>query len=808
MVYTRLKVIEIGSSAATAYCSRLFADFGARVTKVESPQGDPLRNMAPLTAGGQSAWYGFLNYNKQIVTLEADAGEQLQTLLRDCDILIDGRGVDNADCPLLDAAQLLAERPAVIHLNANWFGSDGPYTGFRGSDLIVRALGGLVQLCGPVEGPPCGAPDFQSGIFAGLWGFIAVAAELLAKEDKNACRSYELSIFESVNSVAEYIVAEAFSRGPIMQRLGVNRFWPSFPIGVYKTSDGWLGITTITPEQWKSFCAMVGMADEYVRSEYFIGEGRLPHAAELEAAFVDVLASKPTNYWFQESLRRKLPIVPVPQPAEILADEEKKQRGAVLPITYGNEVAQTIASPLRLQRTPPTRHAALEGHRPALKDFSREEDSRSAAVAAPASIETRLPLNGITVVDFSMGWAGPLCTRTFADLGATVIKVEACQYPDWWRGVDRRPAYVASRAYEKNLRFCAMNRSKKGVTLDLTSPLGRDLALRLVADADLVVENYSAGVMHKLGLSYDKLKQVNPKVVMVSMSAFGAESRFKDCRAYGSTLEHASGLPSVVGHDDGPPTITHNALGDPLGGLSGAAAALVALAHARATGEGQKVDLSLIESTMPLAAPWILAASTTGQPPVRYGTRHPNYAPSGCFPCLGEDSWIALSITSDAMWGRLCALMGRQDWSADPTLATAEGRAARAEEIEAAIAQWTSDRDADALMFELQATDIAAGAVRHPADVVADPHLKARGFYHYLEREFVGLHPVPSLPIRQGGRPFSAGQTAPTLGQHNAPILKGRLGLSQSEYDELERLDIIGTRMFSDEDLRARPKKS
>ena len=193
-----------------------------------------------------------------------------------------------------------------------------------------------------------------------------------------------------------------------------------------------------------------------------------------------------------------------------------------------------------------------------------------------------------------MGWAGPICTRTLADLGADVIKVEAIQYADWWRGVDRRPAYVLEKMYEKSIRYCIMNRNKRAITLDLTRPQGLDLAKRLIADADLVVDNYSVEVLPKLGLGYEVLKKLNPKLVMMSMSAFGAGSVHRDCRAYGSTLEQGSGLPSVVGDAGGPPVMSHTAFGDAVGGLNGCAAVLTALdpckAHRRGAVHRSRAD--------------------------------------------------------------------------------------------------------------------------------------------------------------------------------------------------------------------------
>ena len=309
-----------------------------------------------------------------------------------------------------------------------------------------------------------------------------------------------------------------------------------------------------------------------------------------------------------------------------------------------------------------------------------------------ASGSNRLPLEGIRVIDFSMGWAGPICTRTLADLGADVIKIEAIQYPDWWRGVDRRPAYVLGKMYEKAARYCIMNRNKRGITLDLTRPQGLDLAKQLIADADVVVDNYSVEVLPKLGLGYDVLKKLNPKLVMMSMSAFGAGSVHRDCRAYGSTLEQGSGLPSVVGDAGGPPVMSHTAFGDAVGGLNGCAAVLTALIHAKLTGEGQFIDLAQIECMMPFAAPWIIAHSIDGKAPVKYGNRHPDLVPHGCFRCAGEDGWIVVAASSDAMWPRLATLLGRADWAADESLKTAAGRRKIESEIEAAISNWTAKR--------------------------------------------------------------------------------------------------------------------
>ncbi|MCP4617352.1 MAG: CoA transferase [Bradyrhizobium sp.] len=796
---SHLRVVEIGSSPAASYCARLFADFGADVQKVEPPAGDPLRRAAPLTPKGQSAWFAFLNFNKSSVVLDAAASARLAELIAGCDILIDGRDIDAADCPALDLEAVKRRHPGLIHVGASWFGHDGPYAKFTATDATIRALTGLVKLVGPEEGPPMHAPDFQTGILGGLWGFIAAASSVLGRMRDGRGRSNHLSIFEASIAVTEYIMFESFLRGDIMRRIGVNRFWPTFPVGIYETKQGWLGVTTVTPAQWRAFCEMLGLLDLRDDKTLFLGVDRLQHVEMIEGKILPRLKQRTAQEWFAEGLKRKIPIVPVPEIADLIADDEKKSRGAIVPIEVGDERGFAAGSMQRLTGTPPRHGGKVPGIGEQQPDVVKAPIARAAAAATGASGE--LPLAGIRVIDFSMGWAGPICTRTLADLGADVIKIEAIQYPDWWRGVDRRPAYVLDKQYEKTVRYCIMNRNKRGITLDLTRPQGFNLAKRLIADADLVVDNYSVEVLPKMGLGYDVLSQLNPKLVMMSMSAFGAGSVHRDCRAYGSTLEQGSGLPSVVGNAGGSPVMSHTAFGDAVGGLNGCAAVLTALINAKLTGKGQFIDLSQIECMMPFAAPWIVAHSIDGKTPQRYGNRHPDFVPHGCFRCAGEDNWVVVAVSGDSMWPRLAELLGREDWAADAALKTAAGRRKIESEIEAAITAWTSTRAPDEAMAALQAAGIASGVARMPIDLLNDPQLHARGFIQEIDRAFIGKHPQPSPPFRDGDKPLAIRSAPPTLGEHNREILVGLLGLSESEIEQLARDGIIGTEMLMEEEL-------
>ncbi|NEU99553.1 CaiB/BaiF CoA transferase family protein [Bradyrhizobium uaiense] len=811
-VLSRLRVVEIGSSAATSYCARLFADFGADVRKVEPPKGDPLRRSPPLTPSGQSAWFAFLNFNKSSIIIDPTAKQastRLTALIEDCDILIDGRDVDVAGCPFIDLAAVRQLCPELICLQGSWFGREGPYAKLVATDSTVRALAGLVKLVGPVEGPPMHAPDFQTGILAGLWGFIAAASSVVAQAQGAGGRLWSLSIFESSLALNEYLMSEAFTHGDVMRRIGTNRFWPGSPVGIYETRKGWLGVTVVTPAQWRAFCDMLGLSELRDESALVLGEDRLKHLEQIEQAFAPRLKSRTAQEWFAEGRKRKIPIVPVPEISDLLQDMEKKERGAIVPVLLGEEEGLTVGSAQRLTLTPPRRGGKVPALGERQNIHSTRRDLAGTASASPSRIAApRQPLKGIRVIDFSMGWAGPLCTRTLADLGADVIKIEAIQYPDWFRGVDRGRAYIDAQMYERMVRFSSMNRNKRGITLDLRRSQGLTLAKRLLAGGDIVVDNYSVDVLPKFGLGYEVLKRLNPRLIMMSMSAFGASSLNRDCRAYGSTLEQGSGLPSVIGNADGPPVMSHIAFGDAVGGLNGCAAVLVALIHARNTGQGQFIDLAQIECMMPFAAPWITVHSMGSTPLKRFGNRHPQFVPHGCFRCAGEDNWIMVAATNKDMWHSLAVVIGRHDWAADPSLESEKARRGIEDVIERDIEAWTLTRDADQAMSELQAAGVAAGVARLPIDLLKDRHLQSRAFLQEVERAFIGRHPQPSLPIREGSEPYPIRAAAPTLGQHNIEVLSEVLDLSDVEIGELMTDGIIGTEMLTEGELATTKKVS
>ena len=399
------------------------------------------------------------------------------------------------------------------------------------------------------------------------------------------------------------------------------------------------------------------------------------------------------------------------------------------------------------------------------------------------------PLHGVRVIDLSMGWAGPLAARHLVDMGAEVIKVESCERFDWWRGWEATEEWIALNAAEQSAAFNTVNRNKLDVTLDLTSPDGSALLKRLVAIADVVVENYSSGVLPKLGLDYAALKAVNPQLVMLSMPAFGGSGPWSRYRAYGSTVEHASGLPHLSGEPDGPPTMIHVAYGDAVGGLNGAAALLTALRHRRRTGEGQYLDLSQSEGLFPLGIHGILHRSVTGRAPVRTGNRSAACAPHGVYPASGDDQWVVIQVLTEAQWRALTKAVVELRSFGD-----IDDRMARRDELDRALSAWTRARPAREIMSQLQTAGVPAAAVYSAADLIDDPQLASRRFWQMLERAHVGLQPNPVAPYRVGQAPIPIDAPAPTLGQHNRRVLTELLGLTDHDLARLTEAGVIGDR--------------
>lgn len=796
-----LRVLEVGTGPALAYAGKLFADFGAEVIKVESPAGDAWRQMPPMvgapdTQPPESALFAWLNTNKRSVTADGDSPDDrawLAQLARTSDVVLDARalaaGVGISAKPVWSASSGDNQTHEPIEVVLTWFGESGPYSQYAGAEAVCRSLAGAVHGSGPVEGPPHMPHDVQTAVVFGLMAFSAAVAGLVGAADGS--RRYVLSAHEAVLSVVEMEAGMVPDQRHPLRRLGVNRFCGTHPAGIFQTSAGWIGIFTHTLPQWKALCEAIGHPELADDPRFANGQERMARADEIDGLLARAFLTRSAQEWFEILGAKKHPTVIVPTMDELLKQEVHRQRGAFVPVVAAGVTFEGPVVPLRLDTAGPL----PGGTAPARGEH--DDHYRTSGLAYRPRLQRQrtatdqLPLRGIRVIDLTMGWAGPLASRTLADFGAEIIKVESTGYPDWWRGANFTEEFYRDRLYEKNSNFNLMNRNKLGITLDLTRPEGRQLLLQLVEGADAVIENYSAEVLPKLGLDYEALRAVNKRLVMLSMPAFGLGNAWSNTRAYGGTLEQASGLPLHTGHPDGPPAMTSYAYGDPIGGLNAGAAMLLALFDQQATGAGRHVNLSQVEAMLPMAAPFIVEQSVRGTVSARQGNRHPMHAPHGCFRCAGEDAWIVVTVT-DAHWPALCRVIGRADLAADALLARASGRRAHQDRIDAAISAWCAARDAEAAMRQLQQAGIAAGVVQTMAQVLQDPQLRARGFWREVERAHSGSYTASTAWFRTGIDPMPIRKAAPTLGEHNEEVLARVLGLGAAQITALEQRGITG----------------
>lgn len=717
-----IRVCEATGDVAVRYCARLFAAQGAEVVVARSGD-DRLIGYGGAAGKAFGAWL--------------DAGKRTGPPKGAFDLVIagqDGEGLAAGE----DLARSLPGKPMVLALS--WFHPRGPYSQWTGTDEVIQALVGLAYSFGPAQGPPTLAQGHGPQLAAGVTAFNAAMAAILLPKAERPGR-IDLSVHEAAMCFTETGAMSTAVEGGLSVRLGVNRFVPTYPCSSYRSADGWVGVTALTPAQWSALCKLVGRPDLAAEPRFATAYQRLMLGDEVDALLEPVFATRTGDEWAAAGDAHRIPITPMPDLRGLPTVAHWVQRGSFDTFDSSGLVGPTLPFRTTFDGAKASRPTGRRGQ----------------------------PLAGLRVVDFSMGWAGPLCTRTLGDLGAEIIKIESSSHPDWWRGWEA-DAGGDPPPRETRHNFLAVNRNKLGIDLDLTDPAGLAAAKALVAGADIVVENFAAGVLEKLGLGPAVQRALNPAVISVSMPAFGNGGPLSGLRAYGSTVEQASGLPFANGQDDWRPCLQHVAYGDPLAGLYAAAAVLTALAARDRLGAAT-IDLAQVACLFEFGADALIAQQLIEGPLPRTGTRRPRAAPVCVVRTRGEDAWLAVAVAGDAAWRGLCAVLGRDGWPEDAALTTVEGRTANAAVLEGAIAEWARDQDALAAAGRLQAHGVPAAPVQPTHALSGDPQLNAGGFWTEMDRRYVGRHRMCAAPFRFDGERPQLRLPAPTLGEHNTQVL-------------------------------------
>ena len=793
-----VRILDVSGGIAGPFCAKLLGDLGADVVKVEPPgTGDESRALGPFPAWANdadtrletSAAFFFLNTSKRSVVLDVDSQarrEQLRALVQRFDVVVAGETAESLDERGMGYDVLSSWNPAVILTTISGFGSFGPHSAYQSSHLVSCAVGGWSQFCGLPDAEPLQVGGAISETLAGAFAAAATQLAVLGRTRHGGGDHIDVSVQQAVLAGAQIPTMLYEYRGIVPER------YSSVGAGagaccMLPTADGIIGINALTRAQWTMLCEFFGRRDiaedERYRGVSWVNADE--RVDEIRAAFRAALGDRTAQALFHQAQQWRVPFGLVPNMAQMFDLPPHRHRGYIVPLEHpvaGKVEVPGIPFHATGTRAGPSRPPLLGEHTESvLADLSEGDLSEGTPTRKDALDEVNpRPLEGIRVLDLSMFFAGPVCAQIAADAGAEVIKVESIQRIDGWRGSATSNANAELPGWESSPYFNWVNRNKREVTLNLKDPRGVSILKTMVKDADVLIENYTPRVMANFGLDYDTLREINPRLVMISLSGFGADSPWRDYVAFGMSTEQMAGFTHLTGYPGGEPLFTGTTGGDLFSGVMGANALFAALNHRDRTGEGQHIDFGQVEACSLYVGDAMTAWSLAGVDPGRVGNEHHHYPLQGVFPCR-DNRWIAITCKTEAHCVTLAEIVG------EPAIAEADTG------CHDTIAAWTSTCDHLSLMGQLQAAGIPAGAVMNGPDLLDDPQLAAREGLLIKDRPGLGPKHYPGQPYRFRRAASPPNERAPLLGEHSSEILKEYAGLTDDDIAELVIDDVVGT---------------
>ena len=685
----------------------------------------------------------------------------------------------------LDKESLQQLNPHLVVVRISDFGQEGPLRDRQSTPLTMQAAAGWISARDPDRAPvQAGAriAEYVAGAFAALGGLTAL--RIAASTDRVI--EVDVSTFEALLSSLPYpmLMAER------LKNLGRPTNSKAAPmLGIVRAADGWIGINCLTGQHWLDVCAMMGLP-EFGEHQLAIMLGG-PERDEFFAKAQPWLDAMTVAELVELSQAMRIPAAPVTDGESILACPQYAERGFFVEGGSGagrfadREPPSDCRRCNRLRRCPPPSRPRLTTQAGTM--------SRATTTEAVGS-GCGLPFAGLKVFDLSTFWAGAYLTCYLGALGADVIKIESIQRPDGHRysGAMLREG---DDWYERGPLWQGTNLNKRDITLDLTSEAGRELALRLAGQADVVVENFSPRVVEQFGLDYDSLVKVNPDVIMVRMPGFGLAGPWREYVGWALNIEQLSGMSACTGYADGPPCNLQGPA-DPVAGVHAAVALLAALEHKHRTGEGQLIEVAQIEVGAAVTAEPVIEYSLTGKVRPREGNRHRTYA-QGVYPASGLNEWVAVSVRHDSDWAAVVEAIGIDGLRDDARFASQDARLEDHDAFDEVLAAWIGKHGPDEVVEELVQRGVPASRVLAADRMYEVDQLDARGYYEELVHPITGRHRFPGWPFRIAPGPLHHHRTpSPTLGQHNDEVLQS-IGLTTEEIATLRQQSVIGERLLN-----------
>ena len=799
---TGLNVLELGEGVTAAYCAKLLGQLGARVAKVEPPYGDRARRVGPFPGDEphpeRSALFLSLNVNKYGVTadLNTDEGRQaVRSLANESDVVVENMGTGALDSLGLGYDSLASANRKLVYASITPYGPWSPRDGLPATDLtLFHESGHAHALLGPVDDPdrvpPVRAGGWQSHLAAGLAAATAVLTALYRRQITGEGARVDVSEYEALaTQLIASFAGHAYGQ-PAASRDRRRAGTVGAIGGVLPCNDGYVAISPREEAQWRQWLEMMGSPEWGGDERFATREAREANTAalwELLGEWTTRFSKFDVARWGQE---RRIPCFPVNTAEDLFTDPHLAHR------EFFGELEHPVAGTLRYpgvayrlsdEPYPANRRPAptLGQHNSLLtRSFVREPapGGRLSGEAVTASSTVRrgdcgdeLPLAGVRVVDLSWIIAGPTAARFLAAMGAEVIKVGSARRPD--------PS-------SRGAAFQVYNQSKLYSALNIAQPGGLALAKELIATADVVIENFAAGVIERLGLSYPVVRELRPDIIMVSSSGTGHSGPDRDYVAYGSLLQFYTGWNSVSGYPGGEP-IKGGLWADPWVGMELAMVTIAALTHRAATGQGQYIDFSMAEALTASIAPALLDYQMSGKLREPMGNLDLAHSPHDLYHCSGDDEWVAIAVTSTTEWRMLCGVIGRSDLADDPSYARVSGRRRSRRVVDAAISSWTEGHSAEDAARILRDAGVPAAPSRNSLQVYEDESLRQSGYFTPVTTGDGGTRLLPGIGWRFAGGPGARLTAAPSLGQHNEYVYRVLLGVAEAEFSAMVEEGVI-----------------
>jgi len=750
-----IPVVELGASSAAGYAGKLFADLGAEVTRVCTAASG-----AAKAEGSALSLYLHARKINAPLELSGDGGAvRLRKLLSESRVvLVAANGQRDADGQW-SPESIAREFPALIVVSVTPFGLQGEPRTWPADDLTLQAISGISIGVGLPGRPPLKLPGDQSAFQAGLAAAIAAAGALFSRKgvliDVSAA-----DVWASFYTGVEVALAH-FGRYA-KRRAGHRVSGQPYPRTIYRCKDGYFAIQCGESRHWQGLLRMIGREDLMAHPLFANRFKANDEQGDACDALVEPWFSARTKEEvLRDCLEHRIPGAPVYDVAEVFAHPHLAARGYFVPVSTPDGVVKMPGHPYGR-----------------LDDAAGSNDcGRAQAGAARVSgTESLRPLKGVRVVDFGWVWAGAVPGHILADMGAEVIKVESAKPLDYMR--QGRPIVGTQKDPEQNPMFHNVNRGKLSLRIDLDHAEARQVLLDLIAASDVVIENFSPGVMEKFGLAYPQLKSVKPDLVMCSMSAVGQHGPLRGIRTYATMIASLAGLDGLVGYAHERVLGSQSSYADPNASLHAAFGILAALWRRERTGDGAYLDVSQWEAAVNVMGEALAEFALHGRVPAACGTSHPVSSPHGNYPARGDDRWIAVSVASDAQWQALVRALDAPAWMALDRFATARARQSNRAELDERLAHETRTHDAAHLAATLMAAGVPAAPVLDATGVASHALFRERALFERVAHPVLDSVPVYRLPWQIDGEPVPVTRRAPLLGEHNDYTLQSVLGLS------------------------------